>query len=687
MTWRAATAAVALLGSAAATAATTGFAEVRAAHRPSDITLLDRHGEPLQVLRVDTARRALPWVPLADMSPALRHAMLVSEDRRFWDHAGVDWAALAAGAWARAWDGRTRGASTLTMQLAALLDGDLARPEGGRGVTAKLGQVSAAQWLDARWKKTEILEAWLNLVPLRGEAVGVPAAAWAMFGKQPGGLDRTESALLAALVRAPNAEPRRLLQRACGVLRAIGEGCGRLELVAPAALARRAGAAPGPQLAPHAARAWWATLPNARREQLMREPQRARTTLDARLQRVALAALRRQLAELQGRNVGDAALVVLDNASGEVRAWVGSTGEGAAASVVDHVLARRQPGSTIKPFVYALAFDAGLLGPDTLLDDAPLQLPAGGEALFVPQNYDHRHHGRVPARVALASSLNVPTVRVAAMFGPDVLFERLQRAGLKLEHGAGFHGHALALGSAEVRLLDLAQAYRLLANGGPPAFGAAAVREVAAILADPAARATTFGFDSVLATRRWAAVKTGTSKDMRDNWCLGWDRRHTVGVWLGNSGGEPMHGVSGTTGAAPAWAEVVRWLQSGEPPVPPVVDTTVANTRAPIAPAVGRFGIHSPREGSVIALDPEIPNAAQRLVIAGAAAARWELRRRDGQRIVLGRGERFAWLPQPGRWTLERRSAEGRVLDQVRFEVRLPPRLVAGAAASHERAR
>lgn len=641
------------------------FDAVKAAHKPSDVELLDRHGAPLQVLRVDATARRGAWMPLAELSPALRTAIVLSEDRRFWEHGGVDWSALAAAAWASAWNGRTRGASTVTMQLAALLEDDLQRPRGGRSLGQKIDQAAAARELESRWSKAQILEAYLNLVPLRGEAVGVPAAAWALFGKRPAGLDAVEAAIVAALVRAPNAPAATVVRRACELLRQQQRGCEPLAGEVERAFARRPGAAPGEQLAPHFARQW------------MLAQGGPRTTVDAGLQRVALSALRRQLAELRGRNVEDGAVVVLDNASGQVLAWVGSSGALSAAGEVDAVLARRQPGSTLKPFVYALAFDRGLLGPSSLLDDAPLEL-AAGSGLYTPQNYDRGHQGVVGVRTALGASLNVPAVRVGTMLGPDALFDTLQRAGLKLAENAGFHGPALALGSAEVTLLDLANAYRALANGGRfgavavlrqgtghRIFGPVAAWQVADILADPAARAVTFGFDSPLVTRGWAAVKTGTSKDLRDNWCIGFSDRYTVGVWVGNASGAPMHAVSGSAGAAPVWRELMAWLHEGRPSkAPPAPAGVVPAARRP--GLAGRFGIQSPREGSVIVLDPEIPPARQRLVFEGAAG-RWRV---DG--VAVGEGERVAWLPRPGRHVLERQGEGGRT-DRVAFEVRLAP--------------
>jgi penicillin-binding protein 1C len=672
----------------AAGAAVPGFDTVRAAHRPSDVPLLDRHGTPIQTVRTDASVRRGPWLPLAAISPALRTAIVLSEDRRFWEHGGVDWRALAASAWANAWNTRTRGASTLTMQLAGLLDESLARPAGGRDGGQKLSQVVRAHELEAGWHKTEILEAYLNRVPLRGELVGVAAAANVLFGKQASGLDAIEAALLAAMVRAPNAGPAALERRACELLRAQQLGCEGLAITLAQALARRPGPLAGEAIAPHLAR------------RMAREAGTTgtalRSTLDARLQRLALAALRRQLAELRGREVEDGAAVVLDNASGEVLAWVGSAGSASAAPEVDAVLARRQPGSTIKPFVYALALQQRLITPASVLDDAPLQLEGGpGGALYQPQNYDHGYKGAVSVRTALGSSLNVPAVRVGAMVGPEALFATLTEAGLQPSESAGYHGHALALGSADLTLLDLTNAYRMLARGGlwspvrwrsgaPAAaprrvFEPAVAHLIGDILADPAARATTFGFDSPLVTRGWAAVKTGTSKDLRDNWCLGWTGRYTVGVWVGNASGAPMHGVSGVSGAAPVWRELVAALHAGAPSRPPAAspglvaqggEIYVAGTAPARVPpgAATPFGIQTPRDGSVVLLDPEIPVHAQRMVFEGAPG-HWTL---DGRSI--GQGRTLHWLPRPGRHLLERRSLDANAgSDRIEFEVRAAP--------------
>jgi penicillin-binding protein 1C len=669
------------------------FAETKSAHRPSDVTLLDRQGAPIQTLRTDMTVRRLAWVPLTDVSPALLQAIVLSEDKRFYEHSGIDWSAIANSAWRNSWSTKTRGASTLTMQLAGLIDDGLARPVGGRSVAQKIGQAVTATQIDARWRKADILEAYVNSVPFRGEVVGINALSLTLFGKHPSGLDAHEAAVTAALLRGPNAPAATVAQRACGVLQLQGESCAGVTALTETALVRKGGPVLGEQIAPHFARLVAKTSP--------------RSSLDAETQRVAINALQRQLSELHGRNVEDGAVLVLDNASGEVRAWVGSSGDLSGAAQVDGVLAKRQPGSTLKPFIYALAFEKKLITPASLLDDAPTQI-ATQSGLYIPQNYDRDFKGWVSARTALGASLNVPAVRVGAMLGPDALVERFNALGLALPQSGGFYGNALALGGAEVSLLGLTNAYRALANGGvfsqvalPAHTGAFStkpqrVADAAAaylttnILADNNARVRTFGLYSSLATRGFAAVKTGTSKDLRDNWCVGYTDRYTVGVWVGNASGEPMHNVSGVSGAAPIWAAVVKHLHRHQASMPPSApqgvvtmpirfeaqreaardEVFIAGTEQTQQSASAqmsgaqRYGIHSPRDGSLFAIDPDMPPQAQRISFEGESGV-WML---DGKRV--GAGPRISWSPWPGRHALSLVSRSGQTLQTVRFEVR-----------------
>ncbi len=720
--------------------ATPGFDEVRAAWRSSEALLLDRQGEPLHSLRLDPTVRRLAWVPLAEVSPALHRSLLISEDRRFLAHSGIDWLAIgsALGDAVSAPGGprAPRGASTITMQLAGLIDGHAG--QGRRGLLTKLDQAASALAIERQWRKPQILEAYLNLLPFRGELVGIGALSEGLFGKAPIGLDAAEAALTAALVRAPNAAPEVVAQRACLLLReqSLESLCGGLEGRAKLVLARRpAGHAPAegltarlaPQLAPHLAR------------HLLRQPgQSLRTTLDASTQRMASAALRRHLRELADRGAQDGAVVVLDNATGEVLAWVGSSGPLSAAAEVDAVLAPRQAGSTLKPFLYAMAIGERQLTAASLLEDRAANLPAGG-GLYLPQNYDREFRGWVSVRSALAGSLNVPAVRVGAMVTPEALARQLRALGMASVDKPGEHyGHSLALGSADVTLIELTGAYRALARGGragalrvtregalpgsrasdgtnaPPMTTAAdgkAARSTAAppadapvltpaasfivadILADRDARAATFGWDSPLVTRGWSAVKTGTSKDMRDSWCVGFSARYTVGVWVGNAAGDPMRQVSGARGAAPVWAEVMGWLHAGAPSRAPVAppgvvrqpvqfagsletsrqEVFVKGTETALVTLAGpaeRQAIAYPPDGTRIALDPDIPPASQRVMLRAhhsrqAAQARWWI---DGREV--GRGARLAWFPMPGVHRISLRDAAGNRLDEVEVDVR-----------------
>nr|WP_246189757.1 penicillin-binding protein 1C [Pandoraea communis] len=720
--------ALGLLQVSAPASAVPSFDEVRQDWRASDWILLDRRGEPLQRLRADMQAQRGDWVTLAEVSPAFRQALIASEDKRFYEHSGVDWRGVAAAAWGNLWHSRTRGASTLTMQLAGLLDDDLRPSARNRSVTQKIGQAATAVWLEQRWRKDQILEAYLNLVPFRGELVGISAVSQTLFGKLPIGLDARESALAVALLRAPNAAVSRVAQRACGILRDMGQAtdCNGLDGYAQLVFSRPANVMTtrdAVNLAPHfARRIFSASRPPA--------GTRITSTLDANLQRMAVTTLQQTLRELgtpgRSRNVQDGAIVVIDNASGDILAWVGSSGVLSSAAQVDGVTSLRQAGSTLKPFLYAQAIAEQRLTAASLLDDSPIDLPTGG-GLYIPQNYDRHFKGWVSARTALGSSLNVPAVRTLVMVTPRRFAQTLVALGLPLTQSGDYYGYRLALGSADVTLLSLTNAYRALANGG----AASGVKErmpetartrgdnargtvrseghtavfspqvsfiVSDMIADRQARTRTFGLDSPLSTRYWTAVKTGTSKDMRDNWAVGYSRRYTVGVWVGNADGAPMWDVSGVSGAAPIWHRMMDYLHrrtASLPPAPPpglehvavqyaehveptreewflpgTSQSTIAlSSLATKAPGGPLWRIAGPADGTIVALDPDIPPANQRLWFQVAAAwpkgAAWRL---DGK--PLAGGARTGWLPWPGRHTLELVDAAGVVRDSIRFEVR-----------------
>ena len=670
-----------------------GYAQVKASWHSSEARLLDRHAVLLQEVRRDLKHRRTDWTALAEISPALVAAVLRAEDKRFFSHAGVDWLAAGKAALSNWLSEKPRGASTLSMQLVALLDADFRARSGRRDLAEKWRQMEAARTLEDSWSKAEILEAYLNLAPFRGELTGIDAAARGLFDKRPAGLSDAESLILAALIRAPNARPGEVAKRVC----ALADGlpgmadCRALKRLTLNSLSGRHPIVEAANLAPHLAR----RLPAGGDGEI-------RASVDAGLQRQVLAILERQLGHLAGREVNDAAALVLDNASGEALAYVSVSSRESNSPESDGVRARRQAGSTLKPFLYGLALEQRLLTAASPLEDSPLSLAtAGGQ--YAPENYDHLHRGLVSARVALAGSLNIPAVRTLKLVGLEPFAARLVRFGFAgLTEDAEYYGYALALGSLDVSLEELTNAYRALANGGvltPPRFTPDAARAaghraldrdasylIGDILADRQARATTFGLESPLATRFWTAVKTGTSKDMRDNWCVGYSSRYTVGVWIGNFSGAPMHDVSGISGAAPAWTAIMRGLHADTPSRPPVPPKGLNRKRfqppgepvreewflagtepagAPWAAATPPAAIVAPDDGAIRALDPDLPRERQRLTFRASHApadAWWQI---DEQRLPSP-----DWLLTRGRHQLRLKDRDARELDAVAFEVR-----------------
>jgi penicillin-binding protein 1C len=669
---------------------------VRARVESSEGVLLDRRGALLHESRVDFHGRRLAWTELAAIAPALRESVVRAEDRRFFRHRGVDLRALGGSLFGLLRGGPRRGASTLSMQLAALLDPALRAGPPPLGLLAKLRQMRAARALESRLAKDEILEAYLNLASFRGELQGVAAASHGLFDRAPHGLGAAEAALLAALLPAPNAPPELVAARGCRIAAQRGEAsCDAVRALAQRALAAAPRVRAAARLAPHlAARLLRPLAPGEA------QARRVATTLDARLQVLVADVLRRQVSELRGRNARDAAALVADNASGEILAWVGGVGELGSAAHVDGVRARRQAGSTLKPFLYARALDRRLVTASSRLDDSPLDLvtPLGS---YRPENYDRAFRGLVPAREALAASLNVPAVRLLELVGTADFVGRLRALGFAGLREPELYGGSLALGSADVTLLELVAAYRTLAAGGrytplrvepgapepavdgaEPVFSPAAAFVVADVLADRASRAGGFGLESPLGARVWSAAKTGTSKDLRDNWCLGFTSRYSVGVWLGNFSGESMWDVSGVDGAAPAWLSIVHALHEALPseaPEPPdgVVraggEWYLAGTEpaalaaAPLTAAEAR--IVAPADGLVLALDPDIPDARER-VLLDIAPRDASLSYHLDARPLASAGAPHLWPPTRGRHALTLVAPDGRTLHRIHFEVR-----------------
>ncbi len=557
------------------------------------LVLEDRRGIALRVARAPGGERG-GWIALAEIDPTVPRAFLAAEDRRFFEHHGVDLRAVFR---AMLVDVAARrvvsGASTLTMQTARLF-----RPTR-RGFPGKVQQTLWALRLEAHLDKRAILERYLNRVPLGQGTVGVAGASELYLGGPPRQLSLAQAALLASLARAPSRDnplvsPRRAKRRRDAVIRRMAATG-----YATAEDARRARGEPvtvpqpsTPFLAPH----FTTEVLERAQEAGLAPVGRLRTTLDLELQREVEGEVRHTVDLLRERGAGQAAAVVLDNASGDILAWVGSPDFWqAGVGQVDMVSSPRQPGSALKPFLYALAFDRGFTAA-TVLPDVPKNYatPAGS---YTPRNYDRRYHGPVRVRDALGSSYNVPAVEMADRLGVPALLRTLRAAGFASLTGTPEHyGLGLALGNGDVTLLELANAYRGLARGGvwapvrwsgttaegasggagewgsassgldanaDSAAASGGAREpgrfvsaraavlVLDILADPAARIPGFGVETPFDLPFPAAGKTGTSRHFTDNGAVVTTGGYTVAVWVGNSSGQPMEGVSGISGAGP----------------------------------------------------------------------------------------------------------------------------------------
>ena len=541
--------------------------------------IVDRHGIPLYEALSDRGQRNRRMDP-ARLPENLVRATLAAEDARFFRHPGIDPMAIARAAWH---DLRARrmveGGSTITQQTVKILTGRR------RTAAGKAREMLMALRLEHRLGKREILALYLSVAPYGNQLTGAEAASRAYFGCDAADLTPAQAALLAGLPQQPSAlDPYRHLARALARQGVVLDRMERRGLLS-AAEARRA-RAERLRIVP-AVRAFTAPhfLERALRAAGEQAPRRIETTLDAALQDEVVGIVsmhRRRLEEHGARHV---AVAVLDNTSGEWLAWEGSGDydDDANGGRIDGVVAPRQPGSALKPFTYALAFERGFT-PATVLPDLPAHFStAEPGVLYSPRNYDGQFHGPLRARLALAGSENVPAVWTLSRVGVPDLLRLLRRAGFStLDQTAGHYGFALTMGGAEVRLDELVAAYSALARGGlwrPPLLVSRVVRDgavtaprrpedeplmsarsafwVTDILSDRDARAWVFGAGSSLDFPFPVAVKTGTSQAYRDNWTVGYTRAVTVGVWVGNFDRAPLRNSSGVTGAAPIFHDVL----------------------------------------------------------------------------------------------------------------------------------
>ncbi|MCW5801536.1 MAG: penicillin-binding protein 1C, partial [Deltaproteobacteria bacterium] len=585
------------------------------------------HDASGRLLREDVAGGARSrWVPLAQISPIVVAATIATEDAHFRDHGGVRWRSVARATGQLLAHRRVvSGASTITMQVVRLV-----HPHG-RGVTGKLGEMVDALRLERAVDKDAILEQYLNRSPFGANTIGVEAASQRYFGKPSLHLSLAEAALLAGLPQAPSrldplVNPGAARARQELVLARMVDAGALDDAARRAALAEplRFVPAPPPPAAMHFTD-WVLAQPDV-------PPGDVATTLDGELQADVERMVADHVAQHRVAGMTHAAVVVLDNAACTVRAMVGSPGyTDPRAGAVNAALARRQPGSTLKPFTYALAFE-GATSPATALPDVETRYGGADGYLYAPRNYTDTYAGPVLAGDALARSLNVPAVRLLRTVGPAALLDRLHALGVaSLDRPAAHYGLGLTLGDGEVTLLELAQAYAALARGGlscvatpfASPHGSRGPRDeiqrvfspqiswlVGDVLTDETIRASAFGPSNALMLGYPVAVKTGTSSNWRDSWTIGYTPRVTVAVWAGDASGRPMNRLAGVAGAGPLFARVMNRVAGSHPP----------REREPAPPGIAqvevcavsgkRPGPHCAHTRSVHVLDEHVPSEA-----------------------------------------------------------------------------
>jgi penicillin-binding protein 1C len=711
------------------------FAPIRAADIAQNRLALefsDRNGLPLgTILTRDQEHTAV--VPLNQVSPQFINAIIAAEDSSFYHHGALDIKAIIRAINQAIHAKRIlSGASTITMQLARMLE------QSPRNLSGKLQEIWLAWRLAAGMNKNEILAAYINRLPMGGNIYGVEAASRTYFSIPASDLNLAQASLLAAIPNNPTYfDPlqhwERLKQRQKYVLKRMVQDGYITQQIADKTQTEKVvfqSRQRGIIAAPHFL-FWLATQLSNNQQQ---ETSPIFTTIDRPLQQFVEAQAQQVISTLAANNVHDAAALVIDNHTGEVLAYVGSPDYFNEAKLGrnDGVQALRQPGSTLKPFIYELALEKKLIRPNTILADVPAHYAIPGAKLYSPTDYTQSFLGPVRVRIALANSLNVPAVRVLEKIGVPNFLARLRELGFThLNQTPEYYGLGLTLGSGEVTLWELTQAYVTMARQGQATPLLTTISNsplptsnspnqttwqlITDILSDRHARATAFGVDSVLNLPFPASVKTGTSSNFRDTWTVGFTTDYTVATWVGNFNGEPMRQVSGVMGAAPLWNRIMLHLHEHQEPADFAVPQGLI--KLPICAISGlrptpdcnsvvqeyfypedkiayetqenfdlppeydewlakqqsnffssNFRIVSPNNGDLFLLYPGAEEQQKlEFKLAGNKSASVEWWI-NGEKIEAQSTNLF-WYLRPGKWTLEARSGE--TSDKVTFKVEL----------------
>lgn len=676
------------------------------------VQILDRNGEPLN-RTYQNSWNVHDRVALHQVPEFLRHAFVLSEDKRFYQHAGPDWLARSSAVVANLKAMRSvRGASTITEQAVRMIH---PRP---RTVWSRWIEGFEAGMLEQHFSKDEILEFYLNQVPYAANRRGVVQAARYYFNRDLDTLSRKEMLALAVLVRAPGRLDlwRDTHRIEAGITR-LASRLVQEELISAKEsknLLAQAFELQAPRLEVNATE----FIRHVKRHPLLESAgwPYVRTTLDATLQQRIQTMLDNRLNHLAAKRVNNGSVLAVDHSSGEILAWV-VAGKGASDTpgrFIDAVTAPRQPGSALKPMLYSLALEKGWSAA-TVIDDSPLS-ESVGHGLHSYNNYSRSFYGPVTLRQALGNSLNIPALKTLQYVGAKEYLGYLGKLGFEgLYRHPDYYGDGIALGNGEVTLYELVRAFTAIANLGvlrPLEVFADGLNtqlprrvlsgEVASllghILSDPKARQLEFGENSILNFPVQTAVKTGTSSDYRDSWAVGFNYRYTVGVWMGNLDQRPMEGVSGSVGPAlllrSVFSELTRYQQTKPLPIhrglvrqdicteksepqatggqcktytewfvpgtEPEVGNQVAETKLPIR-------LRRPTNGLHMAYDPRLPGEGQAFEffiqgVSSDATVEWNI---NGEEIIT-RGGEYLWPLQKGEHSVKARVwREGELLAEI----------------------
>lgn len=579
------------------------FLELKRQQRPSDLLVLDQDSYPLATFRQDFQRRFLVWADLPDFSNQLVNFVLQSEDQTFFENSGVDWGALLSAATQRALDGpeSTRGgASTISMQLVGLM-GQVPR-SGQRSFVDKAQQIKLAMQLETKWSKQEILEAYLNLVPMRGEVVGVPTASLLFFEKPAADLNELEAACLAVMIRSPNASKERLSERMRLLL--PGREAKEINLFIEKALtAKKVGYDQNFVLDQNSSLG-------------EKSNQVIKTSIQRSLQTRARGLLESHLQKYKSEGLTDAAVIILDNKTGKTLAYIGNGGATFSSNdKVDHIAQYRQAGSALKPMLFAAAFEKGLFKSNSLiLDETFFEMQKNG-LVFSPRNATHQNYGLVSIGEALGNSLNTTAVKTLQRLGRSYYKNYLNQNGFLTPDYDSSFGSSAALGTISITLNELSQAFLRIAV--PSSLKDSSRFKLIDILSDDSFRRFIYGTDQHVAFPFDVAVKTGTSSLYRDSWSVGFTSEHTIGVWTGRSGtGLPSQ--VGSANASYLWREIISSLYREKSPQRLL--TTKRTSEMSNGEVVLRGDLESsvfefPKNGMHFAIDPNLDLKRQRVPI------------------------------------------------------------------------